>query len=200
MRRLNRRPGLPLAATAGLALGAVAGVAAVAFAAGGATVAAPAAAALDAAHLPPLLTVAGEPVTLRYAIVCGAAADGPTGPCDASGTVYIRHGQKGDFQPLRLARDDDSIDGRWYVRVPPEIARSASGFSYYAVLRDETTGQTLTLPPGGAAAPQRSLPLGRPVRVALGTHAFDAGRPADARVVSAGWGAGPGEIGLSDGL
>jgi hypothetical protein len=191
---------MPLAATAGLTLGAVAGMAAVALAAGGANVTPTAAPPLDAAHLPPLLTLAGEPVTLRYAIVCGVALDAPPGPCNGSGTVYIRRGQKGDFRPLQLTRDDDSIDGRWFVHLPPDIARSPSGFSYYAVLRDEATGSTLTLPPGGAAAPQRSLPLGHAVVVDLGGHAFDATRAADARVVSATWGDGPGQVGLSGGL
>jgi hypothetical protein len=191
---------MPIVATAGLTLGAAAGVAAVALAAGGATVAPTAAPPLDAAHLPPLLTTAGEPVTLRYAIVCSAPLDAPAGPCDGSGTVYIRPGQKGDFQPLQLVRDDDSIDGRWFVHVPPEIGRSPSGFSYYAVLRDESSGRTLTLPPGGAAAPQRSLPLGRAVDVALGAHVFGETRPADARVVSAVWGDAPGEVGLASGV
>src|SRR5689334_7092622 len=49
---------------------------------------------------------------------------------------------------------------------------------------------------GGPAAPQRSLPLARPVVVRLGLHRFGAVRAADARVVDAPWGSRIGEVGL----
>src|ERR671925_589446 len=63
---------------------------------------------IDAAHLPPLLTLPGERVTLRYAIVCPARGDSPFGgaPCDAGGDVYIRAGSTGAFMRLPLRRTD----------------------------------------------------------------------------------------------
>jgi hypothetical protein len=154
---------------------------------------------IDAAHVPPLLTVEGEPVTLRYAIVCPAPADAAFGgdPCDAGGDVYIRAGSSGPFTRLPLRRTDDSRDGRYAVDVPPAIAGSPDGFSYYAVLRNEATGASMTLPAGAADAPQRSLPLDRPVAVELGPHRFGSPRAAEERVVDAPWGRGVGQAGLA---
>ena len=155
---------------------------------------------IQAAHVPPLLTVPGEDVTLRYAIVCPApGGDLLSGrPCDASGTVYIRPGQAGPFTMLSLERGDDSAQGRWFVRVPPAIAADPAGFSYYAVLRNDATGDVLTLPAAGAAAPQRSLQLGAPAAIDLGVHGFGRVRRRDARVVGADWGGDPGEVGVSN--
>jgi hypothetical protein len=153
---------------------------------------------IDAAHVPPLLTLPGEAVTLRYAIVCPAPGDTPFdgSACDAGGDVYLRAGSTGDFTRLPLRRTDDSVDGRYVVDVPAAIAGSREGFSYYAVLRNNTTGAWMTLPAGGADAPQRSLPLARAVTVRLGAHRFGATRAADARVVDAPWGSAVGQVGL----
>jgi hypothetical protein len=154
---------------------------------------------IDAAHVPPLLTLPGEPVALRYAIVCPAAGEMPFGgvPCDAGGEVYIRAGGDGPFTRLPLERTDDSLDGRYVADVPPAIAGSRDGFSYYAVLRNEATGASMTVPAGGADAPQRSLPLERPVTIQLGSHRFGSPRAADERVLEAPWGADVGEAGLA---
>jgi hypothetical protein len=154
---------------------------------------------IDAAHVPPLLTVPGERVTLRYAIVCPSPGDTPFGgaPCDAGGDVYIRAGSSGPFARLPLRRTDDSLNGRYVLDVPPAIAGSPEGFSYYAVLRDEATGAAMTLPAGGADAPQRSLPLLRPVTIELGLHRFGSTRVAEDRVVEAPWGGALGQAGLS---
>lgn len=153
---------------------------------------------IDAAHVPPLLTIPGEPVTLRYAIVCPGSGPEPyAGACDASGDVYVRAGTGGPFTQLSLRRTADSLEGRYAVDVPAAIAGSADGFSYYAVLRNEAAGGvSMTLPAGGAAAPQRSLPLPRPVVVRLGRHRFGSTHAADARVVAAPWGADVGEVAL----
>jgi hypothetical protein len=154
---------------------------------------------IDAAHVPPLLTVPGEPVTLRYAIVCPGPGGDPFGgaPCDASGDVHIRAGSTGPFTRLPLRRTDDSIDGRYALDVPPAIAGSPDGFSYFAVLRNEATGAAMTLPAGGAEAPQRSVPLERAITIELGSHRFGATRPADERVVEAPWGRAVGNAGLA---
>jgi hypothetical protein len=152
---------------------------------------------IDAAHVPPLLTVPGERIALRYAVVCPGAGSEPfAAACDAGGDVYARAGTSGPFTRLPLRRTADSLDGRYAVDVPPAIAASPDGFSYYAVLRNDASGTSMTLPAGGAVAPQRSLPLERPVVVTLGGHRFGTTRPADARVVDAPWGAGVGEVAL----
>jgi hypothetical protein len=152
---------------------------------------------IDAAHVPPLLTLPGERVTLRYAIVCPAPGAAPfAGTCNASGDVYVRPGSSGPFARLPLRRAEDSVDGRYVVDVPASIAASRGGFTYYAVLRNDDTGAFVTVPTGGADAPQRSLPLDHAVTVRLGLHRFGAVRATDERVVSAPWGAGVGEVGL----
>jgi len=151
--------------------------------------------AVEASHLPPVLTLPGEPVRLRYALVCPPRDDGA--PCRGSGEVYARPGQSGPFERLTLTRSGDSREGRYFVDLPSSISGSSRGFSYYAVLRDDSTGGAVTLPSGGPAAPQRSLPLPHPVRIDLGSHSFGQTREPDARPVSADWGSGVGEAGLA---
>lgn len=152
---------------------------------------------IDAAHVPPLLTVPGEEVTLRYAILCPPDDQGL--PCNAGGDVYVRKGQSGDFTRVALERGNDSKEGRYFVRVPRGIAGAADGFSYYAVLRNDATGAAMTLPAGGAAAPQRSLPLTGASQVNLAGHRFGHARKADGRILEAHWGSATGELGLSGG-
>jgi hypothetical protein len=150
---------------------------------------------LEGSHLPPVLTLRGEPVRLRYAIVCRPRDDGE--PCHGSGEVYVRAAQSGPFERLTLTRGTDSREGRYFVDLPPSIAGSERGFSYYAVLRDDSTGDAVTVPSGGAVAPQRSLPLRHAATIDLGLHSFGHTRPADARSVDARWGSGIGQAGLA---
>jgi hypothetical protein len=191
-----------LAGAAGIVIGGLAGMVTVILA--GTAVAhqleAPSAAPVfEATHLPPLLTAAGERVDLRYDVYCAAADVEPAGPCNATGSVFVRPGGAGRFRRLSLHEDRSASNGRFVAVVPESLARSASGFTYYAVLRSIDTGETLTLPDGGAAAPQRSLPLGSPVRVALGAHAFGRVTARADRVAEAAWGDGPGHVGLEQG-
>jgi hypothetical protein len=178
--------GITAGVLGGIGLGAIS-------AAGGSSPSAPA--LIDAAHVPPVLTLRGEAISLRYAIVCPPRDDGR--PCDGSGEIYARAGQSGAFRRFVLQRGDDSKEGRYFVDLPPEIAASREGFSYYAVLRDDASGATMSIPAGGAAAPQRSFPLSNPTEIGLGVHSFGHARQADARVVEASWGSGVGELGLS---
>jgi hypothetical protein len=150
---------------------------------------------VDAAHLPPVLTLSGETIRLRYSIVCPPRDDGL--PCDGAGTVYMRPGTGGSFRAYPLQRGDDSREGRYYVDVPADVAGPRVGFSYYAVLRDERSGASTTVPAGGAAAPQLSVPLADPTEVKLGAHLFERVREPDARVFDAGWGAAVNEVGLA---
>jgi hypothetical protein len=153
----------------------------------------------DATHLPPLLTAPGEAVELRYDVHCSAGGEAEEAPCDASGTVFVRPGNAGPYRELPLRLDPTSVEGRHVATLPEDVVRSRLGFTYYAVLRTERTGRNLILPAGGADAPQRSLPLERPVDVRLGPHRFGAVHRADARVAEAKWGSGPAEVGLEQG-
>jgi hypothetical protein len=190
-----RRPGIRSLAggAAGIVAGVIGGIALSSVSAAGGPL--PAAAGLDAVHVPPVLTRTGEPVTLRYALICAPSDDGE--PCDGAGSVYVREGQSGGFQELTLKRGADSSEGRYFVDLPPEIASSRAGFSYYATLRDRASGASITVPAGGAAAPQRSVPLRNAVEIALGPHVFGRDRAPDAQVVAAAWGSGVGEAGLA---
>src|SRR5262249_58922937 len=84
---------------------------------------------IDATHVPPVLTVPGEPIRLRYGLVCAPRADGR--PCDGSGTVYLRAGETGPFRPYPLQRGDESKDGRYFLDVPAAGAQSSDGFPSY---------------------------------------------------------------------
>src|SRR5262249_53543531 len=137
---------------------------------------------IDATHVPPVLTMPGELVTLRYDIYCPPPDGSKTDDCDAAGTVYVRAGDSGPFRALPLAPDRRAAEGRWAARVAAAIAGTRAGFTYYAVVRNRATGASLTVPDGGAAAPQRSYPMGSPVVVDLGAHAFGRTRAAAGRV------------------
>jgi hypothetical protein len=184
-----RRPGIRSLAggAAGIAAGVIGGIALSALPAAGLTAAA-GAPIIDATQVPPALTVPGEAVTLRYAVVCTPRPDGE--PCDGEGDLFVRAGQSGAFEHIPLRRGDDSSEGRYYADVSYR-----GGFSYYAVLRDRTTGASVTVPSGGAAAPQRSFPLRDAITVDLGPHVFGQTRRPDARVVDAAWGSERGRVG-----
>ena len=190
-----RRPGIRSLAggAAGITAGIIGGIALTGVSTAGPPGASNAPAILEAAHVPPALRVPGEPVRLRYAIVCAPRNDGL--PCDGSGTVYIRPGDTGAFRPLPLERGGESKDGRYYADVPAELSTGA--FSYYALLRDASTGASVTVPSGGADAPQESVVLRDPTAVALGRHVFGRVRTAAARVFEAGWGSAPSDVGLA---
>jgi hypothetical protein len=178
---------------AGIAAGLSTAVAVATISAAGPPVAPASPPLIDSTHVPPVLVVPGEPVQLRYGLVCTPREDGE--PCHGSGDVYVRAGERSGFARLPLRRDTDSLEGRYYVDLPQALVDT--GFSYYAVLRDEATGAEVTVPSGGAEAPQRSLPLRDPVRVRLGAHAFGRTRAPDARVLDARWGSAANELGLA---
>jgi hypothetical protein len=180
---------------AGIAAGVIGGVMLTPVSGAGPTPVASAPPLIDATHVPPVLTLPREPVRLRFGLVCTPRAD--AAPCEGSGGVYLRAGQAGAFRPYPLQRGEESKDGRYFLDVPPAIAGSRDGFSYYAVLRDGATGASVSVPSGGAAAPQVSLPLGDPVTLPLGRHTFGAVREPDAVAAEAAWGSGSGEVGLA---
>jgi len=153
---------------------------------------------IAATHVPPLLTTPGERVALRYDAYCLGSDEGGESSCDVEGTAYVRPGDSGMFTEIPILVDPAAPEGR-YVAALPEAARWNDGFSYYAVFVDRASGATVTVPSGGASAPQQSLPLGRAVQIELGTHAFGVAREHDARVAQAAWGNGAKDVGLEQG-
>ena len=208
-RSTHNRPELRAlaAVAAALTLGALTGLAAVAVLAGAALGDAndlpslDPARLIDATHVPPLLTASGERVALRYDVYCTAPDGDPESgaPCDAGGTVFVRAGATGPFQALPLRLDARAAEGRYVAEVPLAVAGAPEGFTYYAVVRNERSGVSLTLPAGGAAAPHRSLRLGEPLHVDLGRHAFGSAETPAARVFAARWGHGADRVGLEGG-
>ena len=192
-----RRPGFRSLAggAVGIAAGVIGGVVLASASTAGPTPVAAGPPLIDATHVPPVLTVRGEPVRLRYGLVCTPRGDGL--PCDGSGTVYLRAGQTGRFHAYPLERGEESKDGRYFLDVPAIFASSPGGFSYYAVLRDEATGATVSIPAGGEGAPQVSRPLRDPVTLDLGRHVFGETRAPNGRAAHARWGSSADEVGLA---
>jgi hypothetical protein len=153
---------------------------------------------IEATHLPPLLTRAGEEVELAYEAFCQGGDDSEIeAPCDVTGTVFARGASGGTFASLPLETVTSAAGRELVATVPEEIAVARGGFEYYAMLT--AGGTSITLPAGGASAPHSSLRLERPTVVDLGQHVFGATRRPSARVAEAAWGSGPSEVGLETG-
>ena len=153
---------------------------------------------LEATHLPPLLTRPGEQIELRYDVYC-AEGDDEDPPCAVDGTVFARAGTAGAFDTFPVRLETSAEEGRYVALLPRQIAESRDGFSYYAIFRSRSSGAQITLPAGGGAAPQRSVPIGPSVAVRLDAHVFGRTRAADARVAEAAWGDGTNDAGLEQG-
>lgn len=154
---------------------------------------------LEATHFPPLLTTRDDRKELRYDVYCAGSEAQAETACAVKGTVFARVGETDAYQEIEAHRVGGATGGRFVAVVPESIGRASSGFSYYAVFRSDETDLVATLPAGGAAAPQRSLPMGRSIAVDLGAHNFGNEREASERVADAAWGTGPTEAGLEQG-
>jgi hypothetical protein len=153
---------------------------------------------VDATHVPPLLTTDGERAELSYDAYCiDSEAEAPEDSCELVGSVFVRPGATGRFHELPLLSEGTA--NHLVVRVPEDIAASRKGFTYYAEIEAAMVRAAVTLPAGGASAPHQSLPLGSPIDVDLGRHAFGMTSRADERVAAVTWGDGPNDAGLEDG-
>ena len=105
-------------------------------------------------HTPVLLARAGEPVELRYDVVCGAPQVEPRAACSPKGSVFIR--------PEGRARRSSSIRSPRPRRdcSPPRCREDEAppGFDYYAEI-ENGAGQTARLPEG--APPRHRITSGR---------------------------------------
>jgi hypothetical protein len=201
MRRSLDAHRVRLASLLGILAGGAVGI--VAFALAGAAVAqhvpAPPQAVLEATHLPPLLTLPGEPMRLTYEVHCvPAEIEDPERACDTSGSLYVRATGGTAFSVVPLEPTASNGLRQLTAAVPAEIAARPGGFEYYAELRSPATGSSVTTPAGGADAPNRSLRLTGAVEVSLGSHSFGSTIHGD-RIATAAWGDGPLDAGLEQG-
>ena len=138
---------------------------------------------LEATHLPPLLTTRDERVELRYDVYCARSEADAETPC-----AVRRHGLRSSGRHGRVPGDRRTRGARCIRTLRgtaagldrshrPPASRTTRCFGA------SDTGMVRTLPAGGAAAPQRSLPLGRSIGIALGSHEFGNEREAAERVV-----------------
>jgi hypothetical protein len=184
-------------ALAGLVAGGLAGVATVSTIAAGQSPGAPHA-VLDVAHLPPLLTVAGEARRLVYETYCLAAGvESAEERCSVSGTLYARSRGEATFRRIVL-EETGGVRGGLGTDLPADLD-GTSVLEYYAVFRSPDVETPVIAPPGGASAPSVSRRLDDPVDVELGAHVFGGARRSGERVAFARWGDGPHEVGLESG-
>jgi hypothetical protein len=152
---------------------------------------------LKAMYVPLKLRATGDPHEIRFDISClppDGNAEGP-GVCDGGGTLYLRANGASAIVPLRL---DPSVQVGRYVAAIPASIWAAPWFTYYAVIKDNATGHSIVVPPGGNSAPQISFAMNGPT-IDLGSHVFGQTRSASARVAEADWGDGDQQVGLEDG-
>jgi hypothetical protein len=143
-------------------------------------------------HTPVLLARAGEPVELRYDVVCGVPKDGSRPVCSPKGSVFVRPEGRARFVELPLAREDG---GLLAATVPVDEARS--GFDYYAEI-ENGRDQTARLPEAASAAPHHVWPLRSWTTVAL-DEPFHGTRAPDSVAARFAWGKGEQALGLDTG-
>src|SRR5262245_36401074 len=100
----------------------------------------------DVLHTPPSLAREGGSVDLRYDVVCQADALGT--PCAPKGSAFVRRADQPSYHAVPLALAGEAT-------LAATVIVPAGGLSYYAVIEDGA-GNSLTVPPAGAAAPQRA--------------------------------------------
>jgi hypothetical protein len=180
-----------LTAVLGFSCGVAVGGIALAVAAVGAAVHAtiPDAALRDVLHTPPSLVEQGQEMELRFDVVCQADSLGT--PCTPAGTVFARGSGELEYRQIALAPAGGTA-------LAATVDVRAEGISYYAVI-DDGAGSSMTVPAGGATAPQRAWAVPSLTSVSLGRHTFGSMREPDSRAVAATWGAGAGALGLLTG-
>ena len=146
----------------------------------------------DVLHVPPLFLAAGASVRLTYDVVCQADEVGT--PCPIRGALFVRGDGERQFRSTPLEVQTESV----LTGILDRPVTAGAAFQYYAVIEDGL-GDVLTVPAGGASAPQRAWVLDKAIRVDLGAHVFGRMRSPDGTVVRASWGRGYGEVGLTAG-
>jgi hypothetical protein len=143
-------------------------------------------------HTPVLLARAGEPVELRYDVVCGVSQNEPRAACAPKGSVFVRPEGRSTFVEHPLAGEQG---GLLSATVP--LGEASSGFDYFAEI-DNGRGQTARLPAGAGAAPHHVWPLRTWTTVAL-DEPFRGTRRPDSVAARFAWGKGEHALGLDSG-
>jgi hypothetical protein len=152
---------------------------------------------LDATHLPPLLTLRGEPVELEYDVECATGSEDVGDECAATGKVLARPIGSDDFAEIPLMPSSDHELHKLVARIPEELA--TRGFEYYAMIDAPETGESLTVPAGGASAPDVSRRMDGAVEAPFDGAGFGRDRRPGVLVASALWGEGSNDVGLESG-
>lgn len=145
----------------------------------------------DVLHTPPLLVARGQRVNVRYDVVC--QSNGLGEPCELSGIIFVRRNGEFGYRRIPLVASEGSA-----LTAALDGVAAGEGFSYYAIVEDGS-GSTITVPAGGAAAPQRAWVVPAMTVAPLGTHAFGHTRRPDSRSMTASWGSGTNALGLITG-
>ena len=145
----------------------------------------------DVLHTPPLLVARGQRVNVRYDVVC--QSNGLGEPCELSGNIFVRRNGEFGYRRIPLVASEGSA-----LTAALDGVAAGEGFSYYAIVED-ASGSTITVPAGGAAAPQRAWVVPAMTVAPLGTHAFGHPRRPDSRSMTASWGSGTNAFGLITG-
>ena len=145
----------------------------------------------DVLHAPPLLVARGQRVNVRYDVVC--QSDGLGRLCELAGNVFVRRNGEFAFRRVPLAASEGSA-----LTAALDGVTAEDGFSYYAIIEDGSRS-AITVPAGGAAAPQRAWTVPAMTVAALGTHTFGHTRRPDGRSMTASWGDGANALGLITG-
>jgi hypothetical protein len=143
-------------------------------------------------HTPVLLARAGEPVELKYDVVCGVSQNEPRAACSSKGSVFVRPEGRSTFVEHPLARDHSGL-----LTATVSEGEARSGFDYYAEL-ENGRGQTARLPAGAGAAPHHVWPLRTWTTVAL-DEPFRGTREPDSVAARFAWGKGEHALGLDSG-
>jgi len=195
--RAGSRPSL-----LGLLVGGATSVAVAAVALGATAVAqpdqAPPQTLLEATHLPPLLVMPGERVSLAFDVHCAqAGVEAPEQSCLLSGSLFVRGGSAGHFRELALAQNDAAGLRLLDSAVPDAVAQDPRGFEYYAEIEASGSGDRIRIP-AGVGATYRAYPARNAVEVELAPRPLGSVRRGS-RVITAPWGDGPLQVGLEPG-
>jgi hypothetical protein len=140
-------------------------------------------------EFPPQLVVRGDRVEVGYDQQYSLHAQKIP---NATGTLYVRNNRQRRFTavPLTLTKASGSFPSPYANQrklraiVPSKLLEGRRLF-YYAVICDRRSGRSVTLPAGGARAPESVWIVNDAFRVNLGTHVFGQIRAPEAVVAKA---------------
>ena len=152
---------------------------------------------MDARHNPPLLIVPGEAAELEYDAICRFHPLDTVG-CEPSGQVFLTRND-GTQRTVTLNPGDAAHKWRLWTAIPADFLTAGTSFTYYATIRDDNTGASVTLPDAGVASPQHAFVANPTSQSSLSATTYPAPATPSATVVSGSWGGSDGQFGLTSG-